>query len=49
MTLADAVRSLQEGLQDIPRRGLWLDTTGQTAEESAVAILNNLEAARWFH
>jgi chloramphenicol 3-O-phosphotransferase len=48
MTLADAVRSLQEGLQDIPRRGLWLDTTGQTAEESVAAILaNDLEAARW--
>jgi chloramphenicol 3-O-phosphotransferase len=48
MTLADAVRSLQEGLQETPRRGLWLDTTGQTAEESVAAILaDGLEAARW--
>jgi hypothetical protein len=48
MTLADAVRSLQEGLQDIPHRGLWLDTTAQTPEESVADILrNNLEAARW--
>jgi chloramphenicol 3-O-phosphotransferase len=48
MTLADAVRSLQEGLQDIPHRGLWLDTTGQTPEESVAAILSDdLSAARW--
>ena len=48
MTLADAVRALQEGLEDIPQRGLWLDTTGQTAEESVAAILaDDLEAARW--
>jgi chloramphenicol 3-O-phosphotransferase len=47
MTLADAVRALQTGLQEIPQRGLWLDTTGQTAEESAVAILDQLEHARW--
>ncbi|WP_246486396.1 AAA family ATPase [Kribbella qitaiheensis] len=48
MTLADAVRSLQTGLSDIPHRGLWLDTTGQTAEQSVTEILtNNLKAARW--
>jgi chloramphenicol 3-O-phosphotransferase len=48
MTLADAVASLQEGLQDTPRRGLWLDTTGQTAEESVEAILqNDLKASAW--
>ncbi len=47
MTLADAVASLREGLRDTPQRGLWLDTTGQTAEESAVAILEQLEGARW--
>lgn len=48
MTLADAVRSLQEGLQDIPHRGLWLDTTAQTAEQSVAEILvDDLKAARW--
>jgi hypothetical protein len=47
MTLADAVRALQEGLQDIPRRGLWLDSTGQTPEESVEAILDNLESSAW--
>jgi hypothetical protein len=47
MTLADAVAALQTGLQEIPQRGLWLDTTGQTAEESVVAILEQLERARW--
>jgi chloramphenicol 3-O-phosphotransferase len=48
MTLADAVASLQEGLTEIPQRGLWLDTTGQTAEESVAAILaDDLKAARW--
>lgn len=47
MSLADAVRALQTGLQDIPRRGLWLDTTGQTPEESVEAILDNLESSAW--
>jgi chloramphenicol 3-O-phosphotransferase len=48
MPLADAVRALQEGLQDIPRRGLWLDTTGQTPEESVEAILqDDLKASAW--
>jgi chloramphenicol 3-O-phosphotransferase len=45
MTLADAVRALQDGLSDIPPRGLWLDTTGQTADESVAAILAN--DSRW--
>lgn len=48
MTLADAVGVLQEGLEDIPRRGLWLDTTGQTAEESVGQILaNDLKSSLW--
>ncbi|MEV8371671.1 AAA family ATPase [Kribbella sp. NPDC056861] len=48
MTLADAVETLQEGLNEIPRRGLWLDTTGQTAEESVEAILqDDLKSAAW--
>jgi hypothetical protein len=41
MTLADAVASLQQGLRELPRRGLWLDTTGQTAEESVAEILED--------
>jgi chloramphenicol 3-O-phosphotransferase len=41
MTLVGAVESLQQGLQEIPRRGLWLDTTGQTAEESVAEILED--------
>jgi hypothetical protein len=41
MTLADAVASLQQGLEEIPRQGLWLDTTGQTTEESVAEILED--------
>ncbi len=48
MTLADAVEALQEGMSDTPRRGLWLDSTGQTAEESVAAILDNdLKSSSW--
>jgi chloramphenicol 3-O-phosphotransferase len=44
-SLEDAVRALQAGLDEIPRRGLWLDTTGQTPAETVDAI--DLEKARW--
>jgi chloramphenicol 3-O-phosphotransferase len=44
-TLEDGVRALQAGLDEIPRRGLWLDTTGQTAAETVDEI--DLEKARW--
>lgn len=44
-TLEDAVRALQADLDETPRRGLWLDTTGRTAAESVDAI--DLEKARW--
>lgn len=48
MTLADAVTALQEGLKDIPPRGLWLDTTDQTPEESVTEILqDDLKLSRW--
>lgn len=48
MTLADAVASLQQGLADTPRRGLWLDTTGQSPDESVNEILrNDLGSSRW--
>ncbi|HZX05817.1 AAA family ATPase [Kribbella sp.] len=44
-SLEDGVRALQASLDEIPRRGLWLDTTGQTPEETVDAI--DLEKARW--
>jgi hypothetical protein len=36
---------LQDGLNEIPRRGLWLDTTGQTPAQTVDEI--DLEEARW--
>jgi chloramphenicol 3-O-phosphotransferase len=44
-SLEDAVRALQAGLNEIPRRGLWLDTTGQTPAQTVDEI--DLEEARW--
>jgi len=46
-SLEDGVRALQAGLEDIPRRGLWLDTTGHSPEQTVEAILADLEKARW--
>ena len=46
-TLEAGVRALQTGLEDIPRRGLWIDTSGQTPAESVDEILTDLEKARW--
>ncbi|MEV6288732.1 AAA family ATPase [Kribbella sp. NPDC051770] len=47
-SLADAVRTLQAGLTEIPQRGLWLDTTNQTPAETVEAILeNDLKSSRW--
>ncbi|MEU4194022.1 AAA family ATPase [Kribbella sp. NPDC026611] len=46
-SLEDGVRALQEGLEEIPRRGLWLDTTGQTPSDTVEAVLAALEKARW--
>lgn len=46
-SLESAVRALQTGLDEIPRRGLWLDTTDQTPEQSAEEIFANLPKARW--
>jgi hypothetical protein len=46
-SLEDGVRALRAGLEEIPRRGLWLDTTGQTPERTVDAILADLEKARW--
>jgi hypothetical protein len=39
MSLRDAVMALQRGLLDTPKRGLWLDTTGMTADDAVEAIL----------
>ena len=41
MSLVDAIRSMQDELIDTPRRGLWLDSTGQTPEETVETILAN--------
>ncbi len=38
-TLADAVRSLSSGLDEIPPRGLWLDTTNMTPDEVVTCIV----------
>ncbi|WP_405058353.1 hypothetical protein OG474_37235 [Kribbella sp. NBC_01505] len=46
-SLADGVRALQAGLDEIPRRGLWVDTTGQTPEQTVDIVLADLEKARW--
>ena len=48
MTLAEAVASLREALTETPQRGLWLDSTGQTPEESVEQILaNDLKSSAW--
>ncbi|TCO49978.1 dephospho-CoA kinase [Kribbella antiqua] len=46
-SLTDAVRAFQVYVDNTPRRGLWLDTTGQTPEQSVDAILADLDKARW--
>jgi chloramphenicol 3-O-phosphotransferase len=45
--LIDAVRAFQTYVDNTPRRGLWLDTTDQTPEESVEAILSDLPKARF--
>ncbi|MFI7061223.1 hypothetical protein ACIBL3_09590 [Kribbella sp. NPDC050124] len=45
--LIDAVRAFQPYVDNTPRRGLWLDTTSLTPEESVEAILTDLDKARW--
>jgi chloramphenicol 3-O-phosphotransferase len=46
-SLVDAVRDFQTYVENTPRRGLWLDTTDQTPDESVEAILADLPKARW--
>lgn len=36
-----SVRAMQESHADTPRRGLWIDTTDQTAEETVKSILED--------
>ncbi len=45
--LVDAVRAFQTYVDNTRRRGLWLDTTYQTPEQSVDAILADLPKARW--
>jgi len=35
------------GLEDIPRRGLWIDTSGQSPAQTVDEILGDLEKSRW--
>ncbi|WP_410787172.1 phosphotransferase-like protein [Kribbella sp. C-35] len=44
-SLEDGVRALMTSLDETPRRGLWLDTTGQTPAQTVDEI--DLEKARW--
>ncbi|GAA3123622.1 cytidylate kinase [Kribbella aluminosa] len=46
-SLETAVRALQAGLDEIPRRGLWLDTSGQAPSETVDTILTKLPGACW--
>ena len=43
VAVADLDRALRE---DTPRIGLWIDSSGMTAEDTAAAVLANLAAAR---
>jgi chloramphenicol 3-O-phosphotransferase len=45
--LIDAVRAFRTYVDNTPRRGLWLDTSDLTPEESVEAILADLPKARW--
>ena len=45
MTLTEAVASMRLALRDTPRRGLWLDSSSQTPEETVEAILSDLPAS----
>ncbi len=47
-SLEDAIGLLAKGLDGIPRRGLWLDSSELTAEETVEAILEDgLASSRW--
>ncbi|RZU24525.1 chloramphenicol phosphotransferase-like protein [Kribbella rubisoli] len=44
-SVEEGVRALMTSLDETPRRGLWLDTTGQTPAQTVDEI--DLEKARW--
>ncbi len=47
-SLAEAVRSLGAGLTGIPDRGLWLDTSTQTPQQTVEQILaDDMQASRY--
>ena len=41
MTLESAIRKMQEMLQETPRRGLWINSDGQSPNETVEEILRN--------
>jgi hypothetical protein len=45
MTLDAAVASMQKDLWETPRRGLWLDSSGQTPEQTVEAIVGDLSTS----
>ena len=46
LTLAAGVALLQEALTETPKRGLWLDTSEQTPEETVAQIFaDDLQAS----
>jgi chloramphenicol 3-O-phosphotransferase len=45
--LTDAVKAFKVYVDNTPRRGLWLDTSTLTPEQTVEAILADLEKARW--
>jgi hypothetical protein len=48
MTLIEAIESMQVDLKQTPRRGLWLDTSGQTPQQTVESILaGGIGESRW--
>jgi hypothetical protein len=48
MSLVEAIRSMQEALTDTPRRGLWIDSSELSAEQTVDEIVrDDLRAARY--
>ena len=48
MSLAEGVEALRRGLDETPRRGLWLDTSAMSAAEAVDAILaDGMAASRY--
>jgi chloramphenicol 3-O-phosphotransferase len=48
MSLIEAIESMQMDLKHTPRRGLWLDTSGQTPQQTVESILaDGMRESRW--